>query len=158
MKHAKDTVVIQQHLNAARGTESWIISDVDNAVEEDMVRVLRGVHINMHDYLDFRPLFIVPLETRPASGEVFRNVYLIDVKRFPEEIGVFCVNGVFLRECLPREIKVGDRERPLHMMDAIEHVLDHDFRDKLSNIHLTHGCIFIGVYGHDAIHASRGQP
>ena len=156
MKQGKDSVIIQQHLNEARGTESWIISDVDNAKNMDIIRVLRGVHINVHDYLDFRPLFIVPLETRPASGEVFRNIYLIDVKRFPERMEVFCVNGVFLRECLPREIKVGDRKRSLHMMDAIEHLLDHDFRDKLSAIHLNKGCIFIGVYGDDVIHASRG--
>ena len=157
MKQGKDAVMIQQHINSARGIESWIISGVEPVMTDALIELLIGVHINIHDYLDFRPFFIVPLTSKPASGQLFRNLYLLDVKRFPEDIEMFCVNGVFLRECLEKEIKIGENKRMLHMMDAIEHLLDNDFRGKLSDIHLKKGCLFIGVYGEDEIHASRGE-
>lgn len=146
------SVTIQQFVNETREIESWMISktEAENLVSEAQRNVLIGAHINVQDYFDARPFFIIPMPSRRKRGKIFSDVFLLDAAHLPEDTPYFLVNDVFLRECLPKT----KAEHSLHIIDAFSVLFEKGAENllKLQN----EGCMFIGVCGESRTHLTRG--
>ncbi len=154
-----DKITMDQIVHEHRNTESWIVKEA--VIQEDLERMLIGVHLNIHDYFGRFPFLVFSIAHKPQKGQVFKDVYLIDPKDVPEKNPCFLANGVFLRECLPKEVKDPETEgmHPIHTLDGILLTLsDPDSHEKIAGIQKENHCFIIGVYGDpNPIHFSRGM-
>lgn len=140
-----------------RITDFSIISEGEIPIET--AKILIGAYINAYDYYGKRPFLIFSIPKPLKVGKVFQDVYLLKPKQIPEHNTHFLVNGEFLRNCLPKEIRdeeTGDMLK-LHTHDAIELLLNEPTsREELTHLQINTGCFFIGVCGNNPIHFTRG--
>ena len=140
-----------------RNTDICVISEGEMPVEQ--VNPLIGAYINAYDYYGKRPFVVFSINKPMKIGKVFQDVYLLNTTQIPEHNTCFLANGEFLRNCLPKEIKnpVNGEAHPIHLLDGIKLIFDSpDGRERLADIQKDKNCFFIGVYGNDPIHLSRG--
>lgn len=140
-----------------RNTDICVISEGEMPIEQ--ANPLIGAYINAYDYYGKRPFLVFRLQTPMKIGKVFQNVYLLNPNQIPEHNTCFLANGNFLRNCLPKEVKDPEtgEEHPIHLLDGIRLIFDTpDGRERLADIQKNKNCFFIGVYGADTIHLSRG--
>ena len=114
---------------------------------------LLGAALNVTDYLgQNKPILVCELETRLEAGEVFQDVFLLDVEDLPRHLGALVMNDRFVKRYL-----LSGSETAQTMVEQI-HVFfnTEDFRHRLGEA-MDSGGVLVGVCGTSAIHISRGM-
>ena len=156
MNKTLNDTTMQQIIHEKRETESWIISETPPPKET--VQALIGAHLNVLDYYGNHPFIIFSIKEKPKKGQVFRDVFLLSPKAIPEEHPCILVNGKFLRDCLPHEIKDASGETlRTHSLDGLRLIFDDEnYTEKIATLEKRNNLFVVGVYGNNKIHFSRG--
>ena len=150
-----NTTYISRIIHEHRNTESWLFAEgLDQFSEQKLV----GAHLNIHDYYGARPILVFSIKQR-GDAQVFRDVYVLSPGEVPEEFDYFVANGLFVRQCLPNQIKDPDDNimHDIHLLDGIQLLFEpENMHTELARIASENDCMFIGVYGVNPLHRSRG--
>ena len=153
----KDTTM-QQIIHERRETESWIISESEPPT--NVTQTLIGAHLNVHDYYGKYPIIIFATTSKPAKGQIFRDVFLLPPKAIPEENPCILVNGVFLRQCLPHEVQdeLSGEMVKIHTLDGLRLIFDaENYTEQIALLQEQNNLFIIGVCDNNPIHFSRGM-
>ena len=158
MTETLSEMILQQIIHQRRETESLIIYETEPP--KVIKQALIGAHLNVHDYYGKRPFIIFSIPIQPKNGQIFKEVFLLDPKIIPEESPCILMNGVFLRECLPYEIKdeLSDKIVRIHSLDGLRLIFDdEDYIEQITRLQKEKNVFIIGVYGNNPIHLTRGM-